>query len=118
GPGSSRPAPGRRVQTSTLVSETPSFRATSRRRSNRTALVSSRIVCIAIHRVLVGPLGWSPVDTFERVAKRLHRTRSDPDFQRAWAALQAEGWRRDDLTTPGERAECVAELRQRLTAQT
>jgi hypothetical protein len=58
------------------------------------------------------------MDTFERVARRLHRTRSDPDFQRAWAALQAEGWRRDDLTTPGERAECVAELRQRLTAQT
>jgi hypothetical protein len=58
------------------------------------------------------------MDTLERVAKRLHRTRTDPDFQRAWAALQAEGWRRDDLTTPRERAECVAELRQRLTAQT
>jgi hypothetical protein len=41
--GSSRAAPGRRVQTSTLVSETPSFRATSRRRSSRTALLSSRM---------------------------------------------------------------------------
>jgi hypothetical protein len=58
------------------------------------------------------------MDTLERIAKRLHRTRTDPLFQRAWAALQAEGWRRDDLTTPGVSAKCLAEFRERLTAQT
>jgi hypothetical protein len=58
------------------------------------------------------------MDTLNRLAKALGRTTADSDFQQAWASLEAEGWTREDIKTPGEFSECVRLCRQRLSART
>lgn len=58
------------------------------------------------------------MDTLERLAKRVGRQPTDTDFRQAWASLEAEDYRVDDLTTAGEFSACAALLRERLAART